>query len=66
MASKCVWKPKPLKSSEVIRAINWSRPKKKKKHKKAANTKEIIWLLLTEEAHNPTAAKVAISKKSAI
>ena len=46
--------------------ISWSAPKKKKKHKKAANTNEIIWLALIAEAHKPTAAKVAISKNNAM
>ena len=43
-----------------------SKPKKKKKHKKAASTNDTIWLLPIAEAHSPIAAKVAISKNRAI
>ena len=66
IASKCVWKPTPPKSSGATKAISWSMPKKKKKHRKAANTKEMIWLLLIDDAHKPTEAKVATSKNKAM
>ena len=66
MASKCDWKPNLEVFSGKINSNIWSSPKKRKKHKKDANTNEITWLFVTDEVQSPTAEKVEISKKSAI